>query len=280
MSISTLSPPFLNCFDEERLQNLGQENAEKYVSASPFPHICLDGIFSEDYLEKVLEEIENLNEGREKKCPTNVGKSHLDARNPEQKIPPYMKFLLYELNSAPFLQFLEQLTGVQGLIPDPYYFGGGLHQTSREGFLKIHADFNWHTELKLDRRVNFLLYLNKDWEEEYGGHVEVWDDKMEACQGKYLPVFNRTVVFNTTDYSYHGHPEPIKCPEDVKRKSIALYYYTNGRPKEEVRVYRNVSTLYEERPDENIRSSKERLFLNIKKKMGPLYNLYRQLRLK
>jgi hypothetical protein len=86
----------------------------------------------------------------------------------------------------------------------------------------------------LDRRLNLLLYLNKDWKEEYGGHLELWNRDMTQCGAKLLPVLNRVMVFGTTDFTYHGHPDPLKCPEGMTRKSLALYYFTNGRPAEEL----------------------------------------------
>jgi len=146
---------------------------------------------------------------------------------------PAMRAFLWEMSSPPVLQFLEALTGIGGLIPDPYFGGAGPHQILPGGFLKVHADFNWHPLLKLDRRLNLLVYLNKDWREEYGGHLELWDREMKACERRILPVFNRTVVFSTTDFSYHGHPRPLSCPEGMTRKSVSFYYYTNGRPDEE-----------------------------------------------
>jgi Rps23 Pro-64 3,4-dihydroxylase Tpa1-like proline 4-hydroxylase len=137
------------------------------------------------------------------------------------------------MNSWEMLHFLERLTGIDGLIPDPYFGGGGIHQIEPGGFLEVHADFNWHPKLRLDRRLNMLIYLNRDWPEEYGGHLELWDRQLRECVRSILPVFNRTVVFSTTDSSYHGHPRPLGCPPGRTRKSVSLYYYTNGRPDEE-----------------------------------------------
>ena len=204
---------------------------EQYVNARPFPHIVLDNLFPAEVLEKVLaefprpEEIEwrRFDNATEKK----LGYWH------ESTLPPGLQLFLYEMNSAPVLRFLEALTGIEGLIPDPYFGGAGPHQILPGGFLKIHADFNWHPLLKLDRRLNLLVYLNRDWKEEYGGHLELWSRDMTRCEQKILPVFNRTVVFSTTDFSYHGHPAPLACPEGMSRKSVSFYYYTNGRPEEE-----------------------------------------------
>jgi hypothetical protein len=98
----------------------------------------------------------------------------------------------------------------------------------------VHADFNRHRDFGLDRRLNLLLYLNKDWREEYGGHLQLWDRDVTRCEAKVLPIFNRMMVFGTTDFTFHGHPDPLQCPEGMTRKSLALYYFSNGRPAEEI----------------------------------------------
>lgn len=207
------------------------ELRERYVSAEPFPHIVLDGLFPDEVLEEVLAGFPRPDEiaWRRFDNPTEkkLGYWH------ESSLPPNLQLFLYEMNSAPLLQFLEALTGIEGLISDPYYGGAGPHQIEPGGFLKVHVDFNWHPLLKLDRRLNLLVYLNKDWKEEYGGHLELWNRDMSRCEQKILPAFNRTVVFSTTDFSFHGHPEPLACPEGRTRKSVSFYYYSNGRPAEE-----------------------------------------------
>jgi len=203
----------------------------KYVAAQPFPHVVIDGLFPDEVLEALLAEFPQPDEieWRRFDNPTEkkLGYWH------ESALRPALQLFLYEMNSAPVLRFLESLTGIEGLIPDPYYGGAGPHQILPGGFLKVHTDFNWHPLLKLDRRLNLLVYLNKDWQEEYGGHLELWNRDMTRCQQRILPVFNRTVVFSTTDFSFHGHPSPLACPEGMSRKSVSFYYYTNGRPEEE-----------------------------------------------
>ena len=133
------------------------------------------------------------------------------------------------MSSPPVLRFLEALTGIEGLIPDPYFGGAGPHQILPGGFLKVHADFNWHPLLKLDRRLNLLVYLNKDWREEYGGQLELWDRDMARCERQILPVFNRTVVFSTTDFSFHGHPRPLACPGG-EEPQVGLVLLLHQRP--------------------------------------------------
>ena len=109
-----------------------------------------------------------------------------------------------------------------------------MHEIKSGGLLKVHTDFSKHPTNNFDRRVNVLIYLNKDWKEEYKGCLELWDKEMKSCKQKILPLFNKMVIFSTTDFSNHGHPDPIDCPNDISRKSIALYYFSKGRPKEEI----------------------------------------------
>ena len=208
-----------------------QQLREQYQTARPFPHIVLDGLFPDALLEGVLAEFPK---------PGEIPWQHFDS--PTEKklgytygtpLGPRLQSFLWQMSAPPVLQFLEALTGIEGLIPDPYFGGAGPHQIEPGGFLKIHADFNWHPLLKLDRRLNLIVYLNREWREEYGGHIELWDREMTRCERKVLPVWNRTVVFNTTDFSYHGHPEPLASPPGTTRKSVSFYYYSNGRPAEE-----------------------------------------------
>jgi Rps23 Pro-64 3,4-dihydroxylase Tpa1-like proline 4-hydroxylase len=114
--------------------------------------------------------------------------------------------------------------------------------------LKVHVDFNRHARTGLYRRINALLYLNEDWDENYAGHLELWDRSMERRGQRVAPLFNRLVVFNTTDRSWHGHPEPLACPEGRSRKSMALYYYTKDPAHE--RTGADHSTIFRRRPGE------------------------------
>ena len=200
-----------------------------FGAADPFPHAIIDGLFPEDRLDAVLAAFPS---------PDDPGWRRFE--NPEEKklgfdhrtsavAEPILRFMEL-MNSWRALEFLESLTGISGLVPDPYFGGGGPHQILPGGFLKVHADFNWHPILKLDRRLNVLVYLNREWREEWGGHLELWDRGMTRCVKRILPVFNRTVVFSTTDVSFHGHPHPLACPPGRTRKSMSFYYYSNGRP--------------------------------------------------
>src|SRR3984885_3967698 len=230
----------------KKLESLARENAETYRSGKPFSHIYFDDFLPVGAAEAALRDFPEpkqldwaeFNRPKERKL----------AFDQVEKLPRSVREVLYFLNSRPMIQFLETLTGIDGVIPDPYYAGGGLHQIKPGGNLEVHVDFNRHSKLKLDRRINLLIYLNKNWKEEYGGHFELWNRDMSAAEQKILPVFNRCAIFSTTSYSYHGHPNPLSCPPDRTRKSVATYYYSNGRPEEELRDEH--STLFVRRPGE------------------------------
>jgi hypothetical protein len=206
--------------------------AEQYRTADPFPHIVLDGLFDDAVLETVLAAFPDPR-GMNWMTFDNPHEKKLGFYHEQSRLAPPIRAFLERLNGYETLMWLEALTGIDGLISDPYFGGGGTHQIEPGGYLKIHADFNVHPKLKLDRRLNLLVYLNKDWREEYGGQLELWDERMESCRKRIVPAFNRTVIFSTTDTSFHGHPHPLASPPGVTRKSVSLYYYTAGRPADE-----------------------------------------------
>ena len=230
-----------------RLIAFGEGQRQRYLNNVPFPHLVIDNLFSDELLLDVLHDVASV-EHLVAKDFYATGKK-FSTPDPQAVGPTAQRFLL-DLCSARFCQFLEALTGIEGIIPDPHFEGGGVHEIYSGGFLKMHTDFNWHKKLNLDRRLNMLIYLNQGWEESWGGHLELWDSEMQSQFVKIPPVFNKTVIFSTTDYSYHGHPNPLECPEGVSRRSLALYYYSNGRPKEEVKFFQSAGTNYQERPGE------------------------------
>lgn len=216
------------------LKQFGMDKHEEYVNAKPFPSIVLDNFFNEDFLSQIADEFPDLSKQQDIITYNNHNEKKLEAKG-EKYFSDKTKALAHFLNSQPVLEFLQELTGIkEKLLPDPYFVGGGYHEIKPGGLLKVHADFNKHEDFKLDRRINLLVYLNKDWDESYGGHFELWDKGMTKAEAKVLPIFNRVAIFSTTDFSYHGHPNPLTCPQDRSRKSLALYYYSNGRPKSEI----------------------------------------------
>jgi Rps23 Pro-64 3,4-dihydroxylase Tpa1-like proline 4-hydroxylase len=202
---------------------LGESLSDKYRNAVPFPHIVIDDFLDASLLRAVLAEF-----------PSSQDKAFFDRDQerlkfqyqPHEARSGLVRNLFAELNSRAFLEFLQELTGIQGLISDPYYEGGGLHETKRGGHLGIHADFNVHGHMKVERRLNLLVYLNEDWQDSFGGALELWDKGMKECVVHVAPVFGRAVIFSTDLDSFHGHPDPLDCPPERSRRSIATYYYT------------------------------------------------------
>ncbi len=233
-----------------KLEALGKAKAKEYQANTPYPHIYFDNFLPLEVAEAALQEFPEPREA-DWHAYTDVNQRKKLAFDVVEKLPPSIRDVLYFLNTRPMLKFLETLTGIQGVLPDPYYAGGGLHQIRPGGLLEVHADFSYHRGIRLDRRVNVLVYLNKDWKEEYGGHLQLWDREVKRAEKKILPVFNRCAIFSTSSVSFHGHPTPLACPQDRNRKSIATYYYSNGRPEEDPGLTRRHEVAFQERPGLN-----------------------------
>ena len=207
----------------ELSRDKGRELHAAYDSAQPFPHTVIDNFLPDALLDRCLAEFP----GRE------LNEMHFDRDQERYKaqfnpdvLTPWNRNLFYAFNSRPFIRVLENITGIKGLIPDPYFSGAGFHEISQGGHLSMHADFNHHRPLNLERRINVLIYLNRGWKDEYGGQLELWDNAMTKRLVSVVPEFNRCVIFNTTSNSNHGNPNPINHPNKTPRRSIALYYYT------------------------------------------------------
>jgi Rps23 Pro-64 3,4-dihydroxylase Tpa1-like proline 4-hydroxylase len=225
MSYLEMSDSKTGLFDTDTTEKKGFDLTARYNGAIPYPHIIINDFLPPAILEICLEQFPKAldKEGMTFDRPQERLKSSF---NPDH-LSSTLRVFFYSLNSKPFIRFLENLTGIRGLIPDPYFMGAGFHEIKNGGHLSVHADFNHHKPMNLERRINVLIYLNKDWKEEFGGQLELWDNDMKACQISVVPVFNRCVVFNTTSTSNHGNPNVVKHPQGIPRRSIALYYYTS-----------------------------------------------------
>ncbi len=230
---------YINCENiDKNLSNISSQ----YLIAEPFPHIVIDNFLKENCISNTLKGFEKVkwssyNHFNEKK-----------SGNKTNTLDPLLQRTIEACNSEDFIKRLEKITGISNLIPDHKLGSGGVHRSSRGGYLNIHADFTVHPyNKKWHRRVNLLIYLNQTWEESWGGQLELWDKKMNHCVKKITPIFNRCVIFNTDYDSFHGHPEPMKCPANIFRQSIALYYYTNTA----INV-KPIATNYKARPNDNL----------------------------
>lgn len=222
MSVIQMDPETL-VIDASAAKAAGVEASELYQSRQPYPYGGFDDFLPEEVLTRVLEEIRSLPEAE---TMFDRPQEKLKTSYLPERLPPYTRNLFYVLNSRPFVRFLEEMTGISGLIPDPYFAGGGVHVVANGGHLDIHADFNHNAKLDLERRLNILIYLNKDWKKEYGGSFEIWNTDMTEQVESYVPVFNRMCCFNTGSDTWHGNPETVNHPDGEPRMSLALYYYT------------------------------------------------------
>jgi len=225
---------FAHVLSRGQLKDLARAHTESYRSADPFPHAVFENLFDPRLLREVLAEFDAMD--REPWHYTERATERKYSTEDFHHFGPTTRALITQLNAAPFLAFLEKLTGIAGLIADPHLRGGGLHEIRRGGALGVHADFNFYKRLNLYRRLNLLVYLNENWSEEWGGDLELWDRTGKNCVQRIAPHFNRAVIFDTSNFSYHGHPRPLQCPEERSRKSLALYYYTVEAPAEDDRT--------------------------------------------
>ncbi|WP_428331691.1 2OG-Fe(II) oxygenase [Mucilaginibacter sp.] len=216
------------------LKRLATERKLEYQNAEPFSNIVFHDFFNPEMLDAVLAEFPDLSLTKNIEKFDDYNQKKLATKG-EASFGEVTKLLVHYLNSEPFLEFIQELTGIkEKLISDPYFEGGGYHEIKPGGVLKVHTDFSTSLLTNLDRRINLLVYLNKDWEDSFGGHFELWRKDMSQCEKKILPVFNTVAIFSTIPLSNHGHPNPLTCPPDRSRKSLALYYYSNGRPQNEI----------------------------------------------
>ena len=229
-------------------------NPNTFLSNDPFPHIVIDGLFDDKFLDEIMVAYPKKEDIVWWKYDNHFEKKL--AFNQINDLPSCFQNFFNLVNSQKFVKNLELLTGIDGLIADPSLNGGGLHRIEQGGKLDIHADYNFHKTTGWRRRLNMITFLNKEWIEEYGGHTEFWSKDMSECVTKVLPIFNRTVIFAVDDDSLHGHPEPLSCPKSMSRKSLATYYYTLC---DEVTIPEYRSTDYKRRPGEKTSHNIEKL---------------------
>ena len=181
-----------NFLDQVYLEGLADKFRQCYSSAQPFPHVVIDDFFPEDVLNEILLEFPTSKEIDWRKFETATEKKLASAN--ERQMGDKTRQLLYSLNSSTFISFLEDLVGIKGIIPDPHFEGGGLHQIERGGYLKVHIDFNRHSRLELDRRLNLLVYLNKDWEKYRWRHPRRWFLGLEVKYKPFLKIKQSYVI--------------------------------------------------------------------------------------
>lgn len=213
---------------------------QQFAGAEGFPHIAIENFLDPEFLGAALDVFpspENMMYHYDSVFEKDKYTSDLANMVAEGEVPDAVMRVMQFMSSPPALGFFEAMSGIEGLIPDPYFHGAGMHQTMPGGYLDVHIDFNRASRLKLYRRLNVIIYLSRDWEEEWGGHLELWTGhergdglhELDDQVARIAPVFNTIGVFATSERSYHGQPHPLTCPPGQTRKSLALYYYTVDR---------------------------------------------------
>jgi len=239
----------------------------RFAQAAPFPHIVLTDVLNPEVTAEMNRDFPPLDDdGWTHYKHVNEFKQ---GRSRRDSIPASLLRVIDELNSERFRLFLSRLTGIENLLSDPDFgAGGGLSACKRGGFLNAHTDFTVHPyHRNWRRRLNLIFYLNAEWDEAWGGHTELWDDRMSAAVVRILPVANSCLIFDTTPPSFHGHPDPLDCPEGIARKTLAIYYFTEDASA------RSVSTDYQPRPRDG---RWRRLLIYIDRMLLRLYHRIKQ----
>lgn len=209
-----------------------------FEKKKPFPYVIIDNFLPKKSAKEIFDNFPIL------------GKTYLDRSQKYQKtkhlsrdihlMPEIIRELLMELNSGLFIDFLEKITNIEGLIPDPHYIGAGIHQLHNGGFLKIHRDFLRHKKNHTTRVLNLLIYFNKNWKKKYRGNLEFYSDPNSKPKVKIEPIFNRVVIFQTNLNSWHGYPEPLNLPENYYRNALVCYYYVLEKNLKEKKKYKTL----------------------------------------
>ena len=206
---------------------------EKFIKNTPFPHVKISNFFSEDTVNKLLPYYDHRNQ------------DWVEYWNPIEKKYALNKFdvtvgSIYDVLQGPyFVEKISKITGIPKLQSDPYLHGAGLHYHPRGSHLDMHLDYSIHPVSKLQRRLNLIVYLNDKWNPEWNGDLQFYDSTYSHCEKQYYPEYNNAILFQTSDLSYHGLPKTILCPENIGRKSLAIYYISEPEPDPLVRYKAN-----------------------------------------
>jgi len=196
------------------------------VEQKPFKHLVVDNFLPRDFADECNKAFPDEKSDIWDRQDDEVEKKLRSKYECEFDFPDPLQDVVRILNSRMILEVMSDVLDIPKLIPDPYFTGGGLNMTLPGGMLDIHVDGNYHDATGLNRRVNAILFLNSTWDESWGGSFGVFSEGGRHLYDEIAPTMNRLVIFDTHDKSFHGTPEPIKCPDGINRKSLILYYYT------------------------------------------------------
>jgi dTDP-glucose 4,6-dehydratase len=205
--------------NDEKLKELN----DQFINAEPFEHIIIPNFLNQEYAEKIFNEFPtDIDSGSWYKYNNPIEKKY--ANDKINVMPRCIKKLFNLLSCKEIIQKINFLSGIENLEYDPYLHGAGIHVHPTGGKLDMHLDYEKHPYLNKERRLNIILYMTKDWKEEWNGDTQLWNKELTNCIVKSHVVFNNALIFKTNEKSWHGLPEEITCPEGELRKTIAYYY--------------------------------------------------------
>lgn len=221
----------------ECVAKLVEAKKNNFFNTKPYKHIVVDNFFNSKIADDALKAFSIINEkdwdvSNDKDIEIKMRSKWISEFDIPESILPCVRIL----NSSIFLDCLSNIFDIKGVLMDPYFSGGGLNITPKDGLLDVHVDGNFHDKTGMHRRLNAILYLNKGWEKKWKGELGLYDRSGERCLKKIEPIFNRLFIFQTDDYSFHGLPDPIEFPRGEYRKSLILYYYTVGSRTESEKI--------------------------------------------
>lgn len=218
-----------------------EELKQKYMDALPFEHVIIPNFLNREYAERIFNVFPtDFNTWHKYHNPLEIKYANDNINNMNIDI----KTLFYILCTNEIINLFKKISGIDNLEYDPYLHGAGLHAHPRNGRLHMHLDYEKHPYIEKERRLNIILYLSKDWKDEWNGQTELWDKQMTECVTKSPVKFNTAIIFKTNEISWHGVPEKIKCPIDIYRKSFAFYYISDIITEENENIFGNDGTGY------------------------------------
>lgn len=238
---------------------------KSFINGEPYEHVVINNFFNKDFLIGLINNFPSIDDSNNKWYIYNNPIEKKYALNNFNNLPIYNELFKY-LQTDDFISIISNVTSIKNLENDPHLHGAGLHYHPRGGKLDMHLDYSIHPITGKERRVNLIIYLNNEWKEEYNGDLQLWDTNFIEPIKKYYPYYNRAILFRTSDISYHGLPNPIKCPESTGRKSLAIYYVSEPRENPIMRLKAEYRPLPNQPLNENLKQlyeiRKHRLITN------------------
>lgn len=198
--------------------------SDQFSSAKPDPLIVLDNFLPTSSAEKMF--VESISLSPQLWTEFTRNNSHMKECT-KLEVMPEAYNLVSALHSQMFLKWLESVTNITGLIPDPFLIGAGYSKSFKNDILNVHTDFNWNDQLRLHRALSLIVYLTPDWNIEWGGNLNFYDHNNQEVISSISCLFNRCVIWKYHKRGFHS-VDKITCPDAVQRTTFRVFYYQSG----------------------------------------------------